>query len=290
MLTNFIDSLAIDKVQHHKNLEVLFLKSALASDIENMRTFDEMKAFVDIQEVSDDGEVAFLSFTNKSPYKLMVLSGSLISGNFQDRTVKSSFLLQPERETKISVYCVENLRWKDKISKGIKSKYHLSSDIRKNLRNSQQTEIWRLIKEKQDRMGIRSQSRTIHDIYESRKSEIEAFQEAFKCNADHLGIITLIRGKVISMDITGIKGLYPKLHSSIITSHIVDAVDRDFCKQVKNRNPLSVDAFLRSIKEAKQEYIHQDGSGEGISFETDKVVGDGLVEEDTILEMSAFAV
>ncbi len=288
MLTQFIDSLTIDKVQHHKNLEVLFLKSPLAYDMD-MKTFDEMKDFVDVTEVND-GEVPFLSFHNRSPHKIICLSGSLISGGYQDRTIKSSFILHPEQETKISVFCVENLRWKDKIRRGIKSKYHLSSDIRKNLRTSEQTEIWRKIREKQDRMRVMSPSRTIHDIYESRQSEIEAFQEAFRCDPDHVGIITLVQGKVISMDVSGIRGIYPKLHSSIITSHIVDAVDEDFCKQLRSRQSLSVDAFLKSIKEARRQYINQEGNGQGISFESDKVVGDGLVENETLLEMEAFAV
>lgn len=289
MLTKFIESLTIDKVQHHKNLEVLFLKSALASDMD-MKTFDEMKDFVEVTEVSDDGEVPFLSFTNKSPYKILALSGSLISGGYQDRTIKTGFLLMPNSTKRISVFCVENLRWKDKIRKGIKSKYHLSSDIRKNLRTSEQTEIWRKIKEKQERMRVMSPSRTIHDIYESRQSEIEAFQEAFKCNPDHIGIITLIQGKVIAMDVSGIKGIYPKLHSSIITSHIVDAVDEDFCKQLRSRKPLTVDAFLRSIKEAKGKYINQDGNGQVITFESAEVLGDGLIEDNTLLELEAFAV
>ena len=288
MIDSFIDSLTIDKVQRHHNLQVCFLKSTLVSDMD-IKTFDEMKDFVDVTEVND-GEVPFLSFLNRSPYKILVLSGSLISGNFQDRTVKTGFILHPYQNTKISVFCVEQGRWKDKISRGIKSKYHLSSDIRKNLRKSEQNDIWMKVKEKSERFKVNSPSGNIQDIYESRENQIEAFQKALQCNSDHIGIITVIHDKVTSIDVFAVKGIYPKLHASIMTSHIVDALDEQFCEEVRSRKPLTVDAFLKSIREAKREYISQDGNGQIISLESDRVVGDSLLDRDTLLELEAFPV
>ena len=126
-VNEFLASLRVAKPQSYKNLTILPLMSNKTKDLK-LKTLQEAlkEDTVEITEVQD-GAVPFLLFFNKGNNDILVLSGAIVTGNLQDRTVRSSFILHPQQEAKISVACVEESRWHSRGQKGSQSRYHLAS-------------------------------------------------------------------------------------------------------------------------------------------------------------------
>ena len=293
IVDEFVSNLQMDKVQEYRNLKIIPIKSDMAKegDIQTLENALK-KEIVEVTEVTDDdGQVPYLKFLHNGDggQPIFVMCGSIITGNLQDRVVKTSFVLKPYQERKSDVACVESLRWGAREKGGI-SEYHISSDMRHKLRKSTQSQIWNQIKAKSMRMKVNSDTNRVEDIYQSHESHINTYREHFVCEPTHIGMIVLIDEKVIGFDLFGIKGLFPKLHHSVITSFIIDALDEGYHYENMKRKVLTVTEFLSQIQRARKKYYEPYPNEKVVMFESQEVTGGGLIEDETLLQLEGFVV
>jgi ATPase subunit of ABC transporter with duplicated ATPase domains len=142
--------------------------------------------------------------------------GSLILGLKQSRTVRISILINGHQEIAVPVHCVERGRWSSKTRTGHKSPYHLYTGLRaSNLRHisdalrqrsgfgsrDSQSDTWRNIRARMQRMNVHSESGFAGDIFEGNKESIDHYLKAFKCPDTATGFLALINEHVLAMDI-----------------------------------------------------------------------------------------
>ncbi|HUO78389.1 MAG TPA: DUF6569 family protein, partial [Thermodesulfovibrionales bacterium] len=127
------------------DLHLKTLEEALASD--------EM----DITEIDDEGSIPKLKFANRGAGTILILQGSIIKANKQDRAVKTTFVVHPHAVVEGDVFCIEASRWHSvRGQKGYKPDRNLSADICMDFSKSKssQQDIWRKIEEKRRRMQV----------------------------------------------------------------------------------------------------------------------------------------
>jgi len=285
----FIASLKVAEPQRHKNLTIVPLMSSETKDL-RLRTLEEALASneMTITEIDDDGSVPKLKFENKGDVAVLILQGTIIKGNRQDRAVKTAFIVYPHSEIQGDVFCIEANRWAFvREQRGFKPDRHMSADICMNFSKSQ-SDIWRLIEEKRRRMRVMSHTDSADHIYNAYQKELEEFKKAFVIKHDCVGIIGLIEGKAIGMDISGVKEIFHRQFPDLITSFVIDALDSGYCEEIKKHKPLTVEQFLIAVAKAKKEERQAIG-GKGIEMAGESVVGSVLVDHDVVVQMEAFA-
>lgn len=287
----FIASLRVAEPQSYKNLTILPLMSSKTKDL-RLKTLEEAlsEGTIEITEIDGGGTVPKLKFVNSGGEAVLILQGSIIKGNLQDRAIKTSFVVYPHTEVSGDVFCIESSRWRPiRGQKAYKPDRHLSADIRMDFSKNNQSSVWRKIQEKRQRMNIQSHTDSADYIYENYQEELEEFKRAFLIKPDYVGIIGLIEGKPVAMDISGVKEIFHKQFPDLISSFVIDALDSDYCKEIKKQKGLTVEQFLRAVARAKKEEREAIGGTE-IRFESDEVVGGALVDHDhdVVVQLEAF--
>jgi len=282
----FLSSLRVVDPQRYKNLIILPLLSDKVKDLKLKSLEEALESdTIEISELDGGGSVPSLRFINKGDEPVLILDGSIIKGNQQDRTIRRSIIV-PAHETAIAdVFCVEEGRWSaSRDKKPYKPDHNISADIRLNFSSSDQTEIWRKLKRKATRMNSASKTEAIDQLYQDYEKHLEEFKKAFVCLPEYVGMIGIIEGKSIVMDVCGVNNIFHKQFPSLIGGLAIDALDKGFCDEVKKTKDLTYRDFLREIIKAKKENI-----GGSVGIEANKVIGRALISADVVIHLEAFA-
>lgn len=291
MVDEFIASLRVAEPQIHKNLIIVPLMSDKTANL-TLKTLEEAMASesIEITELDGGGTVPHLKFLNKSNEAVLILHGTIIKNNLQDRAVKTSFIVKPHSEIEGDVFCIEASRWRSmRGQKAYKPDRHLSADIRMDFSKNDQGAVWEKIRRKRERMmRINSPTDSADFIYDDYQAELEQYRKAFVLKPEYTGIIGMIEGKPIGMDISGVKEVFHRQFPDLITSFVIDALDSGYCQEVRKHKPLTVKQFLKAVARAKKRERNAIG-GKGIELEGEGVVGGALVDHDAVVQLEAFA-
>jgi hypothetical protein len=146
-------------------------------------TLDEAFAVkaASITEVSESGSVPDLLFRNDGDTLVLLLDGEELIGAKQNRVLNLSILAPANKTITIPVSCVEAGRWSRRTpefrssgssmyARGRAAKSgQVSMSMRSGHSQSNQSEVWRDISEKAERMAVVSGTSAMSDIYESRR-------------------------------------------------------------------------------------------------------------------------
>ena len=284
----FLATLRVAEPQSHKNLTIMPLMSDRTKDL-RLKTLEEAidTGDIDISEIDGGGSVPKLKIANKGDVAVLILQGSIIKANLQDRAIKHNIIVFPHTVIEGDVFCIESQRWRPSNRKAYKSKSHLSSDIRMNFSKEDQSSVWRKIEEKRQRMGVRGETNSADYIYEAYQKELEEYKGAFVMKPEYSGIIGLIEGRPISISISGVKGIFNRQFGDLLSSLAIDALDKIYCEEIRQHHPLTVEQFLSEVVgSGKAE--HDAIGGRGIEFKGDKVLGGCLINNETVIQLEAF--
>jgi len=142
------------------------------------------------------------------------------------------------------------------------------------------------------------------DIYDKEKDNLDDFLKAFPLIEGQCGFIVGLGGHVVGLEYISSSDCYRDVHSQLIESYTMDALDEIFSKvstlkegefcQVgqKVRQELTIEEtqrFLEQIWSASQETFRSAASGTDVRLESEHLVGSGLVEGEELIHFSAFA-
>lgn len=289
-VNEFLASLRVAEPQRHKHLTILPLVSDKTKDL-RLKTLEEALAInmIDITELGSGGAVPKLRFLNKGDEAALILQGSIIKGNLQDRAVRHTFVVYPHAEVVGDVFCIEAARWQFvRGQKVCKPAHHLSADIRMDFFRNSQGSVWDKIEQKKQRMQVNSNTASADHIYDAYQKELEEYKEAFAIKPEYVGIIGMIEGKPIGLDVSGIKGIFQRQFPDLISSFAIDALDQEYRKGVREHKGLTVKQFFMAV--AKANKIEREAiGGKRLELEGENIVGSALINRDAVVHMEAFA-
>ena len=202
-------------------------------------TLDEALAAktASVTEVSESGSVPDLLFRNDGDIPVLLLDGEELIGAKQNRVLNLSILAPASKTITIPVSCVEAGRWsrrtpefqssgRSMYARGRAAKVaQVSMSMRSGHSRSDQSEVWRDISEKAERMSVASETQAMSDIYESRGEKLDTYLTEFSVTENQIGAMFEIDGAVAGLDLFDREGtllrVLPKLVAATVSLSLV---------------------------------------------------------------------
>ena len=313
-----LNDVKLGEPQHYRNMSVFPLLFSGKSKLEYTMLRKALKQeHITITEISEYGSVPELKLFNMSESYILLLDGEELEGAKQNRVLNTTILVYPKSELKVPVSCTELGRWNrvsaafhdsEKImfsrARGNKmSRVHQSLKYGEGYR-SDQSEVWKDISDLQSKRNIHSPTSAMKDIYDKEKDNLDDFLKAFPLIEWQCGFIVGLGGHVVGLEYLSSSDCYLDVHSQLIESYTMDALDEIFSKvstlkegefrQVgqKVRQELTIEEtqrFLEKICNASYETYPSAAAGKDLRLASEDIVGSALVEKKELIHLSAFA-
>lgn len=213
---------------------------------------------------------------------VLIMSGELLSGGKQTRTVRQDVVLAPGQQIDLRVYCVEAHRWQGK-SQLMAGGSLLPQSIHKELRRgADQSRIWSEVAGNNAALGAENRTGSLELALKSpgvrsRLSDVRA-RITPEVPSDSVGFIFVSGGRAAGADFFGRPDMATALLPKLLDAYSVDFV-------LKRTTDSRVDgsaqqdtaiAFFERIRRAGSRRTTTPGSGAGISTRTGGLLGDGV--------------
>jgi hypothetical protein len=258
--------------------------------------------FVHIGEMSRAGSVPELRLKNAADLPVLIVDGEELVGSKQNRTANLTVLAPARTTIVLPVSCVEAGRWSHASDHFVASdRAHFArgrasrvASVSRSMssegsRRSDQARVWHDVAEVACRMGAPSPTQAMAAVFERHRTRIQDYVTALTAIDGQTGALFAIRADVVGLDLfdrsTTLAALLPKL----IRSYAVDALEAaDEAKSGPEGG--SAEAFLQSAASAKVETYPAVGLGTDIRLSAPGLAGGGLVVEDGLIHLAAFAI
>jgi hypothetical protein len=256
---------------------------------------------VQIDEVSDHGEVPHVRVTNKGDVAVLFLFGEEIRGAKQNRVANASFLVPAKSETVIDVSCVEAGRWSraqgerfnqahDVISPTLRrtmaQQVRTSLDAHSGFRTDQ-GEVWEGISSRLRQSRTSSRTESYADYSERRAPEIDVMAKAFHPVEAQVGFIACIGDEIAGLEAIGRPEVFEVEFNALLRAYGIDAMDAAMLQQLEKRSVVGPrftepEPFLAELRQAPCRFGPSLGLGNDLRFENARVAGCALTCEGLV--------
>ena len=301
VISNYIYGMELGEVQEHKGMSVfplfnggddslyITLKEALDADL------------LTVTEIDDSGSVPELKVINKADVPVLLLDGEELIGAKQNRVLNTTILLKQKSETLIPVSCTEQGRWSYN-SKEFKDSGNVASyrvrrskahSVNASLKmsgefRSDQGAVWNEIDDMSRDARVNSSTRAMRDVYKSREDELAEYHRSFPVSDGQKGLLVMINGEVMGMDLISSSIAYLILHRKLLKSYALEAIIKED-ESDGNLNGLDkAKAFLDEVRLSMDEKHKSIGYGCDHRLEGPSVVGSSLTYKDQVIHTAFF--
>ena len=261
-------------------------------------------AKVEIGEEQQE-HVPVLTAVNRGDVPVLLAEGETVNGGYQNRTLNVSVLLPAGATTRIPVSCVEAGRWggaRRGFERGAmqaprrvrRAKQH---GVRRNLvtnleKMSDQGLVWEMVSHELSRMQIDAPTAALADgdAYFDRdegRDIARAIDELVQRGPlpDQCGVVVSHGSRVVQAEVFGSPELLAKQWEPLVRAWLFDAPE-----QVRGTPSLSrAVSALGHVSTMRKDTAAGVGLGRELHAEDDRVVAHGLVLDDALVHLGAFA-
>jgi hypothetical protein len=296
-----LNGMEIRSVQQAASLQIFGLRWSAGSGLD-YTTLDEalLDKVLDVTEINEGGQVPAIKVANKSERMVFLMAGELLVGCKQDRVLNTSMMVPGKSEMVIPVACVEAGRWgyhSRQFRSGQNSSHGylrmiLSRETSarykaKSAPGSDQRAVWAEVARKMGKMGSRSSSGALQDLFRDYDYKLEHVVRSVSPPEGCNGVAFAINGKILGVDLFDKSATLSKLWPKLIKSYALDAMEDDNVDQ-KFLQPESVIEWTRSAQSAKQEWFDSPGVGQDVRIEGEMLLGAALVVERQPVHLELF--
>jgi len=250
-------------------------------------TLDEAvsRGDLEVTEKGGGGSVPAVVVRNRSRSDhVFIMSGEVLSGGKQTRTVREDIVLAPRQEIELRVYCVEARRWKGK-EKLSAAGALIPQSIQKELRKgADQQKVWSEVARNNAALSAENATGSLERALKSApvQRELREIRGHIVPNVprDTMGFIFVDRhrNRAVGAGFFGRNDLARELLPKLIESYAVDLV---LIRKDKGRHrgagghDAAIDFFER-IRRVGSSRTDTPGSGAGIRTRSGGLLGDGV--------------
>jgi hypothetical protein len=240
------------------------------------------------------GTVPVVLVENRSRDDMVfIMSGELLAGGKQTRTVRQDVVLSPGQRVELNVFCVEQRRWEGDLS--FKSSGAvLPQSIQQALRKgADQQMIWSEVARNNRALGVETSTDSLDHALKSEKvgnSLAEVRRRILpEVPADSVGFIFVSGHRALGAEFFGrpdlAKALLPKLLDSYSVDCILRHKDRVLTDE-KTQESVAL-AFFNRLRNAGSFRVETPGSGAGIQTRSQGILGNGVGLSDVLVHYGA---
>jgi hypothetical protein len=127
------------------------------------------------------------------------------------------------------------------------------------------------------------------DVLEAKRQDLDTFLEHLPLVDAQNGLLVLVNGEVVGLDMISKASAFRTLHPKLIRSYVMDALTEKPAKG-KETPGKKADAFLKRIIECTEQRFDSVGHGQDYRYEGKKIVGSALVHDNTVIHMAFFQI
>ena len=253
-----------------------------------------------ITEVDSGGRVPTLKVVNKSERMVFLMAGEELVGGKQNRVLNASMMVPAKGEMSVPVTCVERGRWGYRsrhFSSGATSSHRLlrvmmSKQVSSSYKvtgkpSTDQGAVWGEVSRKMGKMGTKSSSDALHDLFQGYARKLDALVGNFSLPEDSNGAAFVINGKLAGADLFDKPATLKKLWSKLLRSYAVDALEDPGGTSTEVESERIIE-WLRSASSAKQHWFDSPGVGKDVRIEGEKLLGATLVVDEHPIHLELF--
>jgi hypothetical protein len=255
-----------------------------------------------IAEVSTGGSVPEVKVSSRARLPILLLEGEELAGAKQNRVLNTSILLKQWDDTVIPVSCTEQGRWsfssetfmdsghispsKMRFAKG----RSVTSSLKVGLgHRSNQGEVWEEVAELMSISDTTSPTDSMRDVYLARSDDVEGFLKAIEPQPGQKGLLVIVNGEAVGLDIVSREDAYERLHPKLVKSYAMDAiVERRDGGSRNGQAAREARRFIDAIVCCEEEKFDSVGLGWDHRFEHKEIVGSALTYQDRVIHMAFF--
>jgi hypothetical protein len=129
----------------------------------------------------------------------------------------------------------------------------------------------------------------MRDVLEARQEDLDSFLEHLPIVPDQNGLLVLVNGEVVGLDMVSRAEAFRVLHPKLIRSYVMDALTEKPAK-AKELPGVKANAFLEKIPLCQENSFASVGLGRDYRYEGQKIVGSALVHENTVIHTAFFQI
>ncbi|MEW6448802.1 MAG: DUF6569 family protein [Bacillota bacterium] len=299
-LSDFLGAVTIGEPQHRHNLCIFPLFVSAGSTVSYLLLEEALGLGVlEISEVSEAGSVNAVFVTNTGDAPVLLLDGEELVGAKQNRILNATVLIPPKTRVQVPVSCVERGRWhyrSPRFSPGIFGYTTLragkAAQVAQNLAAggffvADQDAVWQEVNRKQFAMGVACPTAAVHDIYESYEKQLGEYLTGLQPQPGQAGVAAFINGRFSCLDLFSQPATLQKLWDKLLRSYALEALELKGRGTAKRKPEL--EPVLQALREAEIRGYPSVGKGTDIRLRGRGIVGAALVDEGSLLHLSAFA-
>jgi hypothetical protein len=302
-ISQALQSLQLGEPRPHRNL-TMFPLIALGGRGESLYlNLDQAMAegTLRISEVSPAGYVPELLLDNRGDKPVLLLDGEELIGCKQNRVLNVTVLAPARATIKIPVSCVEQGRWSPMsavFSAAPRTQYYSGraqkvAQVSESLEiggafQADQAGIWGDLSLKQARMGARSRTEAMADLYDARDTELKEYTRSFQPQADQVGALFSMNGRMVGLELFDSTGPLAAYLPKVVSGYALDAIDH-FTAVHPVAGSEQAKIFLSEIETAETRSFPGVGLGETLRLKGGQdIVGAALEHENRLIHLCAF--
>lgn len=254
-----------------------------------------------VKELPGGGHVNDLVVHNPLATSVLLYEGEEVLGAQQNRTFDVSVLVAANSVLQVPVSCVEAGRWEGaRNAEAFAPAPQTANPRLRRMQNTQaranvaaglearavQGEVWREVADTAGRHGVASGTGAMHDVFERRRRQLDAVSAGIEMHRSQVGMLAAIGGRFVVLDHVSEVEAFGTLHGPLVQGYALDALD------VPEATPPSVqDArdFFALLLDASCTPGPAVGLGEGQRFAFGSLAGTGLICDNELVTLTAFA-
>jgi hypothetical protein len=233
-LKGYLAGLSVGEPESYAGLTLYPLTAAKDVSLARLLTLDEAlksKALV-VTELEGGAEVNTLMLENTSARPIFLMSGEIMRGAKQDRTMQNDQLIPPHSgKLRVSVFCTEHGRWTETSSSFQASDQAVPNSVRQAAKVAkEQGSVWSSIDQNQRRLEASAPTSAAKDVYENKrvKRDLKPYLDHLAgLSARHahtVGVVAAFGGRLVAVDAFGDDGLFARLYPKLLRSYAVDVL------------------------------------------------------------------
>jgi len=196
-----------------------------------------------IREVGS-GTVPSLFAHNVGTTDVLILDGEQLIGARQNRITNRSILLAAGAKTEIPVSCMEQGRWhftSEEFAPAPKAR-HAPTNVRRHAKFAEmevavatgrgrrdsaamaQGQVWSSISEMSDRLGGRSDTGAMDEVYDHLDTDVESWLAHFPPEPGQVGLLAFLGSRPLAIDALGCAELWARVHRRFLGGYVMDAL------------------------------------------------------------------
>jgi hypothetical protein len=260
---------------------------------------------VKLTELPGGASVRDLVVENPTSLPVLLFEGEEVLGAQQNRTFDVSVLVPARSRLAVPVSCVEAGRWDssrhaEELAPAPHAAHpelrrmkaaHKADRVEQRLAaaveaRADQSEVWASVASKSARHGTHSPTGSMHDIYEGRRSALEALRRAIHLHPGQAGAIAAIGGEISVLDYVSRADVFAALHGPLVEGYALDALEA-----IEGDAPAIATArgFALLVGDsAVARRTPSIGLGDEVRFACNGVAGSALAVDGELVQLSAF--